>query len=179
MYSKVKIAGHPIHPMLIAFPVAFNTAAMVCYMVYNSNADVFWFRVAVAANYAGVIMAVVAALPGFIDWLNIPSVKRAKAVGLRHMLLNVAALALFAINLFIQYPKWNEAQPDASPAILLTIPAFLITLAAGFLGWSMVQKHHIGVSLTPEQQRTEPMEGVNTEQEIPLGGAGTSTMHKT
>ena len=39
MYSKVKIAGHPIHPMLVAFPVAFYTATLVCYLVYNSNED--------------------------------------------------------------------------------------------------------------------------------------------
>ena len=75
MYSKVKIAGHPIHPMIIAYPVAFYTATLVCFIVYHSNLNVFWFKVAVVANAAGVVMAVVAALPGFIDWLGIPSEK--------------------------------------------------------------------------------------------------------
>lgn len=73
MYSKVKIAGHPVHPMLVAYPVAFYTATLACYIVYNSNLNPFWFKVAVVANVAGAIMAAVAAIPGFIDWLFIPA----------------------------------------------------------------------------------------------------------
>jgi uncharacterized membrane protein len=61
MQSKIKVFGHPLHPMLIAFPVAFYTASVVCYIAYNSNANPFWFKVALVANIAGVIMAAVAA----------------------------------------------------------------------------------------------------------------------
>jgi uncharacterized membrane protein len=160
MYSKVKIAGHPIHPMLVAFPVAFYTAATVGFISYSVNMNLFCFHVAVTANAAGVIMAVVAALPGFIDWLNIPKEKRAKKVGLNHMLCNVGALLLFGINLALQCPKWNDSQPDAGISILLTVAGLLLTVIAGFLGWSLVQNHHVGVSLTEEQKRMEPMDGV-------------------
>jgi uncharacterized membrane protein len=160
MESKIRIAGHPIHPMLIAFPVAFYTATLVSFIIYHSNADPFWFRVGVAANTAGVVMAVVAALPGFIDWLAINKARRAKKVGLTHMLCNVTALILFGINLYIQCPKWNEPQPNDSPSILLSALGMVLTLAAGFYGWSLVQKHHIGVSLTPDQERIEPVDGV-------------------
>ena len=73
MYSKIKIAGHPVHPMLINYPVALYTASVVCYIVYGANTNPFWFKVAVVANGAGVLMAIVAALPGFIDWLAIPT----------------------------------------------------------------------------------------------------------
>ena len=86
MYSKVKIVGHPVHPMLVAFPVAFYTASFICFICYHMHLNVFWFKVAVAANAAGVVMAGVAALAGFIDWLNIPAQKRAKRIGLYHML---------------------------------------------------------------------------------------------
>jgi uncharacterized membrane protein len=160
MESKVKIAGHPIHPMIVAYPVAFYTATLVSFIVYNANANVFWFRVGVVANYAGVIMAVVAAIPGFIDWLGINKQRPAKKTGLNHMLSNVTALIVFGINLYLQCPKWNETQPDSSPAILLSAIGMILTLIAGFLGWSLVQKHHIGVSLTPEQERMEPLDGV-------------------
>jgi len=166
MYSKIKIAGHPIHPMLVAFPVAFYTAAVVCYIVYGANQNPFWFRVGVVANGAGIVMAVVAALPGFIDWLAIPAAKKAKRVGLNHMLCNVGALLLFAINFFIQQPKWNEAQPDSSPSVILTVIGLVLTVTAGFLGWSLIQNHHVGVSLTEEQQRLEPTDGVSTDHDI-------------
>lgn len=86
MYSKIKFAGHPIHPMLVAYPVAFYTATLVCYIVYSSNQNLFWFKVAVVANIAGAV----AAIPGFIDWLFIPSDSRAKKTGLFHMILKAS-----------------------------------------------------------------------------------------
>ena len=79
MYSKVKIAGHPVHPMLVAYPVAFYTATLVCYIAYNSNQNPFWFKVAVVANVAGAVMAAVAAIPVLLTgYLShpIPGLKR-------------------------------------------------------------------------------------------------------
>jgi uncharacterized membrane protein len=153
MYSKVKIFGHPIHPMLVGFPVAFYTATLVCYIVYNSNQDPFWFRVAVVANTAGAVMAGVAAIPGFIDWLAIPSDSRAKKTGLFHMLCNVLALVCFAIAAWQGCPKWNDVNPSPGLAIPLTAVGFILTLAAGFLGWTLVQKHHVGVDIEHPAQR--------------------------
>lgn len=147
MYSKVKIAGHPVHPMLVAFPVAFYTATLVCYIVYSSNQNPFWFKVAVVANIAGAVMAAVAAIPGFIDWLAIPAGLKAKKTGIYHLLCNVIALICFAITAWIGCPKWNEINPDLGIAIPLTALGFVLTITAGFLGWTLVQKHHIGVDV--------------------------------
>lgn len=147
MYSKAKIFGHPIHPMLVAYPVAFYTATLVCYIVYNGNANPFWFKVAVVANIAGAAMAAVAAIPGFIDWLSIPSDARAKKTGLFHMVCNVLALVCFAVAALTEYKKWDDAAPALGLAIPLTALGFLLTLAAGFLGWTLVQKHHVGVDV--------------------------------
>lgn len=147
MYSKVKIAGHPIHPMLVAFPVAFYTATLVCYIVYNSNGDPFWFKVGVVANIAGVAMAALAAIPGFIDWLFIPKDSRAKKTGLFHMICNVLALVCFGVAAWLQCPKWNDSSPTLQLAIPLAAIGFILTMAAGFLGWTLVQKHHVGVDI--------------------------------
>ena len=160
MFSKIKIAGHPLHAMLVPFPVAFYTATLVCFIIYYCNLDVFWFKVAVKANYAGVATALLAALPGFIDWLNIPKIRKAKKTGLAHMLCNVTALLLFSVNIYLQSGKSNETAPDAIIAIIVTALGFILTLIAGFLGWALVQKHHIGVSLTPEQEKIDPVDGV-------------------
>jgi len=161
MESKLKIAGHPIHPMLVSFPIAFYAASVACFITYQCNADVFWFRAALVANCAGVLTAVLAAVAGFVDWLNIPETRKAKKVGKNHMLCNVGALLCFGINIFIQCPKWDETNPDASVAVILSAIGMILTLIAGFLGWSLVQKHHVGVSLTAEQERIDPVSGVN------------------
>jgi len=153
MYSKVKIFGHPIHPMLIAYPVAFYTAALVCYIAYSSNQSPFWFKVAVVANIAGVITAAVAAIPGFIDWLFIPSDSRAKKTGLFHMLCNVLALVCYAVAGFTECNKWDDVNPTLGLAVPLTAIGFILTLAAGFLGWTLVQKHHVGVDIKHSPER--------------------------
>jgi uncharacterized membrane protein len=145
MKSKVKILGHPIHPMVVAYPIAFYTSAFVCYIVYNSNGDSFWFKVAVVANIAGVVMAVIAALPGFIDWLFLPGGSGAKRTGLLHMLCNVVALVCFAIPAFTELPKWNDNNPAVGSAIALTGLGLVLTLIAGFLGFNLILKHHVGV----------------------------------
>ena len=147
MYSKAKIFGHSIHPMLVGFPVAFYTATLVCYIAYNSNNDPFWFKVAVVANIAGVVMAALAAIPGLIDWIFIPPDSRAKKTGLFHMITNILALVSFGITAWMHCPKWDETHPSLELAIPLTALGFLLTMIAGFLGWTLVQKHHVGIDI--------------------------------
>jgi uncharacterized membrane protein len=164
MYSKVKILGHPIHPMLVNFPIAFYTSTLVAYIIYKITGAPFWFRVGFVANVAGVGMALVAAIPGFLDWsLGIPSGTGAKRHGLEHMLLNVTALVLFAITLWINAYQWGAAVPALGYVLILPIIGFLVTLGAGYLGWTLVQSHHVGVQFTDSEQRC--MSGISVERE--------------
>jgi uncharacterized membrane protein len=160
MYSKVKIFGHPIHPMLVSYPIALYTSTLVAYIIYAANKDPFFFKAAVAANIAGIIMAALAALPGFIDWaVGVPSSSPAKGHGLTHMLLNVGALVIFIINAIIHTGNWKNPSGEGS-GIILAVIGVLLTLGAGYFGWTMIQHDHVGVELTPEQERLE--EGVRT-----------------
>jgi hypothetical protein len=61
--------------------------------------------------------------------------------------LNVIALGLFAANLGIHVGRWGAAIPGGSTSgIILSAIGILATLGAGFLGWSMVQDHGVGVA---------------------------------
>src|SRR5919201_2603137 len=109
MYSKIKLFGHPIHPMVIAYPIAFYTGTLVGFIVYAATNDFFWLKLTIALNLAGIAMAVVAALPGFLDWLlGIPSDTGAKKDGLIHGLFNVAALGLFVASFITYASHWND-----------------------------------------------------------------------
>jgi uncharacterized membrane protein len=173
-YSRAKIAGHPIHPMLVAFPVTFYATSLIGFAVFALRGEVFWWQVGLWSNLAGVISAVLAAVPGLVDWwLGVPARSKAKRTGRWHMLLNVAALALFAANLLLQSGRWQAR--SASVAALGALRAargwpewqevcaalglcglgVALTLAAGLLGWTLVQTHHVGVALTEEQRRLE------------------------
>jgi len=155
MYSKVKIFGHPIHPMLVAYPIALYTSTLVAYIIYAANKDPFFFKAAVAANIAGVVMAAITALPGFVDWaVGIPSGTPAKSHGLTHMLLNVAALVIFIINAIIHTGNWSHPSGTGS-GLILALVGVLLTVGAGFYGWTMIQNDHVGVELSPEQARLE------------------------
>ena len=156
MESKVKVLGHPLHPMLIAFPVAFYVATFVAYIVYQNNADPFWFRLGVVANIAGVVMAVVAAIPGLIDWARaIPNESNAKQTGLVHMVLNTVSILLFSAAALLNYNKWYESLPNLGATLLLTGLGVVVTGAAGFYGWTLVQRYHVGIDLAPGQQSME------------------------
>lgn len=157
MYSKAKLLGHPIHPMLVAFPVAFYTATLISFALYAADGDVFWCRLGTITNWAGVVMAGVAAIPGLIDWaFGIPNGTEAKRTGLSHFVLNVGASGLFLVNALIYTKRWDDAFPSSTAGLLLSLSGIAFLLPAGFLGWKLVQDHHVGVRLSPEQERLEP-----------------------
>ena len=157
MYSKIKIAGHPVHPMLIAFPVAGYTGTLAGFAVYAANGHLFWLNLAIALNVTGVVTAAIAALPGLADWaFGIPRDSAAKKTGLIHAGLNVTALGLFLATVAIYGGNWNGPPVSATAGLVLAAIGVAATAAAGYFGWSLVQDYHVGVRLIPEQELAEP-----------------------
>ena len=166
MQSKVRLFGHPVHPMIVPFPIAFYTATLVCSIIYASNGNTFWFHVAFIANCSALVMAAVAVLPGLIDWLSIPELTDAKTTGLKHMVANVFTLGLFTANAAVTYPKLDDPHPPVQASIMLTGFGFLIMLYAGFKGWKMVQTHHIGIDAPSDAEIPAEKEEVKNANEI-------------
>ncbi|HET7545106.1 MAG TPA: DUF2231 domain-containing protein [Polyangiaceae bacterium] len=168
MYSKAKVLGHPIHPMLVGFPVAFYTGTLVAFIVYAATMDLFWFRLACVVNWAGVGTAALAAVPGLIDWATgIPRSSPAKRTALIHMALNVTSLIVFLISAIVASDHWYMLLPPAGTGIALSALGVLLTVPAGFLGWSLVQDHHVGIQLSNEQERLEPVHTEATRAPVP------------
>jgi len=156
MYSKVKVGGHPIHPMLVAFPVAFYTGTLAAFIVYAANADQFWLNLAIALSIGGAGTALIAALPGFADLVfGIPNKSKAKPVGLAHGGLNVAALGMFVATAVIYVSNWNGPATGVALGIVLSAIGVALTVAAGWLGWTLVQTYHVGIILTSTQEQDE------------------------
>jgi uncharacterized membrane protein len=148
MLSKVRIKEHPIHPMLIAFPVAMYVATAVSLIVFAVTKDAFWFRAGYWTNLAGVVMAAVAAVPGLIDLLHVPAKSRARQTGWVHASLNVAALIVFVISVvLLGRSLYDRSAPSFEyvPSLVLSLIGCGITMVAGWFGWKMVQTHHVGV----------------------------------
>jgi uncharacterized membrane protein len=169
MLSKVRIQGHPVHPMLIAFPVAMYVATAVALIVFAATKDAFWFRAGYWTNLAGVVMAGVAAVPGLIDLVSLPARTRARRTGYIHAALNVAALALFIVSVVLLgrslYDRSAPSFAFAAP-LVLSLVGCAITVAAGWFGWKMVQTHHVGVKPTARAAGVEPVEDAEDLDEI-------------
>ncbi|MCM2280768.1 MAG: DUF2231 domain-containing protein [Bdellovibrionaceae bacterium] len=165
MYSKAAVRGHPLHPMFVAFPITFYTVTLIAFAVYQwFIQDLFWYRLALFCNYAGVATAVLAAIPGFIDWsVGIPRETAAKRRGLRHMTLNVIALILFGLSAYTVWGTWDAPPEQVGTPLWLALVGVVLTMAAGYHGWELIATHKVGVRMTPEQERLEPIGEMSPE----------------
>lgn len=142
MRSKAHFKSHPIHPMLIAFPIAFLTGAFFSHLAGAFILSPELWRVGSYLAIAGVISGLVAAVPGVIDYLTIiPPESSGHKRATVHMFVNSAAIALFALSWFLYDPS---TRPDALPLLLegLGLGALMY---GGWLGGTLVYRNQISV----------------------------------
>lgn len=138
----MKVAGHPVHPMLIVFPLGLLATAVIFDIITLSTSDGKWSNMAWYMIAAGIIGGLLAAVFGLIDWLGIPSNTRAKAVGLLHGGLNVLVVLLFAVSWVLRRP--DPATPPGL-ALALSFAAVIIAVVAGWFGGELVDRLGVGV----------------------------------
>jgi uncharacterized membrane protein len=142
MESRAKLLGHPIHPMLIVFPLGLLATAVAFDIVGLSTGDSSWFGISFWMIAAGIIGGLLAAVFGLIDWWAIPSGTRAKAIGLWHGAGNVVVVLLFIVSWFMRRPA--PADPSAG-AFTLSFIAVALALVTGWLGGELVDRLGVGV----------------------------------
>ncbi len=143
MESKAKVMGHPIHPILVPFPLGLLTTSVIFDVVYLLTGGARWAEISFWMIAAGVIGGLLAAVLGLIDWLGIPSGTRAKVIGLAHGLSNVVMVALFAMSWLLRAGAPGE--PGVLPIVLSFLGVGLASLG-GFLGGELVFRMGIGVA---------------------------------
>ncbi len=143
MESRAKLLGHPIHPMLIAFPLGLLPTAVVFDIVYFVRGNPYWTGLSFWMIAAGIIGALVAAVFGLVDWLAIPARTRAWRIGLWHGGGNLAVVALFAASWYLRY-RAVDAVPTTT-AFALAIAGVLLACVTGWLGGELVDRLGVGV----------------------------------
>lgn len=140
MRTPANIAKHPIHPMLVPIPIGLWVFSLICDLifVFGSGGE-NWAIVAYYTMVGGVIGALVAAVPGFIDMLSLPRGPRGTA--LLHMTINLAVVALYVFNIWLRF---DEARDMTLPVALSAIAVALLGVS-GWLGGKMVYVHRIAV----------------------------------
>lgn len=142
MESRAKLLGHPIHQMLIVFPVGLLATAAIFDAIHLATDGVRWAEVAYYMIAAGIIGGAVAAPFGTIDWLGVPHGTRAKRVGAIHGAGNVAVLAMFAASWLLR--RDAPAAPETS-ALVLSFAGAALALATAWLGGELVDRLGVGV----------------------------------
>ncbi|MFL5533416.1 MAG: DUF2231 domain-containing protein, partial [Gemmatimonadales bacterium] len=135
MESKVKFAGHPVHPMLIVFPLGLLATAVIFDIIYLVSSNSQWTLVAYYMIGAGIIGGLAAAVFGWLDWIAIPAGTRARRVGLWHGIGNVVVVGLFILSWVLR-----RENPEVPPtgAIVAGLTGVVISLATAWLGGELV-----------------------------------------
>jgi uncharacterized membrane protein len=141
--TRVRALGHPVHQMLVVFPLGLLVTATVFDLIHLISDNGTFAEVGFWMISAGLIGAVLAALTGFADWTSIPRDTRAKRVGLLHGALNAAVLLLFLISWLVRLNNTNHA--PGGGAFTLEVIAVALGGASAWLGGELVDRLGIGV----------------------------------
>ena len=158
MRTPASIGGHPVHPMLIPFPFALWTFSLIAdaiYYFFDHNAASIWDDISFYTMAAGTVGAVIAAVPGLIDYFAIKELRVSKIAGW-HARLNVLALLIFGASLYLRTIKGSDlVGRSLTVPVLLSILGIILISISGWLGGDMVYKHGVAVERAPG----EPPEG--------------------
>ena len=149
--STASIAGHPIHPMLVPFPIAFLVSALLTELAYVKSGWAMWAYASSWLIGAGIVAALLAALFGFIDFFGDRRIRGAKTARL-HMIGNLTAVALSAVN-FVVHMR-DGAMAVIPLGITLSAIVTVLLVFTGWMGGHMVYRYGVAV---------RPLEGSGRE----------------
>jgi len=138
--STAQIGGHPIHPMLVQFPIVCFILTLVCDVLYAQSHT----ELASASTWlliVGLVMGALAAVAGLTDFLGDKRIQGADAI--KHAAANVTAVVLEVVNLVLRLKN-----PDSigSTGVWISLVVVLILLYSGWMGGRLVYIHGIGVN---------------------------------
>ena len=141
--STAQIAGHPIHPMLIPFPITFFVSTFVADLVFWQTGSAAWATAGTWMLGAGLVMAALAALAGLTEVVGDVRIRNLSDAWL-HAGGNVIAVLIELYNWYMRYQHGAEA--IVPTGLVLSLIVVLILLFTGWKGWEMVYRHRVGVS---------------------------------
>src|ERR671914_2822866 len=137
MESRAKLLGHPIHQMLIVFPLGLLAMAVVFDLLAMGLGNGYWSEIAYWMIAAGVVTGLLAAPFGAVDWFAIPPGTRAKRIGAVHGVGNVVVVLMFAASWLMRSDA--PAAPGAL-ALALSFAGGCLALFTGWLGGELVDR---------------------------------------
>jgi nitrite reductase/ring-hydroxylating ferredoxin subunit/uncharacterized membrane protein len=142
MRSKVNVKSHPLHPILVPFPIAFFTGTLISHLLGWLMNMPDLLRTAYFLNVGGIGFALLAAVPGLLDFLyTVPPKSTGKKRAAKHGIINVTMLVCFAVALFFR----NDSNHII--VALLELIGVSLMVIAGWMGGTLVYRNQIGVDI--------------------------------
>src|SRR5207245_8679803 len=102
MASRASIGGHPIHPMLVPFPIGLLGFSFIADLLYLWRGNPVWENyIAFYTLLGGIIGAAAAAIPGLIDWATLTD-QAAVRVANWHARVNIIGLVIFIASFYLR-----------------------------------------------------------------------------
>ena len=149
MRTPASIARHPIHPMLVPFPIGLWIFSFVCDLIFAyGSGNPVWKTVALYTMVGGLIGALCAAIPGLIDLLSLRPGPRSTAIV--HMSINLTVVVLFVINIWLRVSAGDQGA-SSKGTVWLSLISIVLLAISGWLGGKMV--YESGVAVDTESLR--------------------------
>jgi uncharacterized membrane protein len=151
MESRVKVLNHPLHPFLVHLPVGLWVTSLIFDIIALASGSPpfagasFWMMI------FGAGFALLAAIPGLIDYLSLDLSREARRLATYHMILNLSIVGIFIADIL-----WRFSLFERTPTIMYFVPtgpfilsiiAVLMLAVSGWLGGQLVYHHHLGVAV--------------------------------
>lgn len=142
LHATAQIAKHPIHPMLVPVPIVCFVGALLTDITYYATAEMMWADFSSWLLIVGFIAGVLAAIAGLVDFLSNRLI-RTQAPAWPHLIGNLLVLVVSFFNTLVHTrDAWTSVVPTG---IILSVITVAILPITGWLGWSLVYRHHVGV----------------------------------
>ena len=156
MRSKFSIFGHPLHPALVAVPIGLFLWAFMADIIYlATDKNETWYDMSMYTGAAAVVTALVAALPGFGDYLTIALKSNVAAMATAHMVLNLATVALFGAAFLVQLDNGAVSGNNLTLVVALHAIGTGMLAVSGYLGGALAHQHHLAMEPDEGQEREE------------------------
>src|SRR5262249_34813431 len=139
--TPASVDKHPLHPILVAFPIGLWIFSLVCDLIHQFGHDRIWSLMAWYAMVVGLLGALAAGVPGVIDVSAISDSRGGRVVPL-HLAINAGLILLFGVN------AWVRAllAPTSMFPLLLSVVGIAGLMVSGWLGGELVYVHRVGVA---------------------------------
>lgn len=134
--------------MLVPFPIAFFSGALICDIISIWNAALNWAQISEVLIGFGIIGGLLAAIFGFTDYLTAPMSAGAKSTATKHMILNLVIVVIFVAAFFIRFDHPSPV------GYWMTAIGVCVLLASGYLGGKLVFQGGVGVAKSSSDAQT-------------------------